>query len=203
MNEQTQSDYTDNNDYEIAVIGAGGIGSHLTSALVPALHRGGLLDSTGGITIRVYDSDTVTEENLAHQRFNHDDVGMHKVAAIERSMRPFTGARRQEPVPALKRGSSSSATTVATAALTASAPPASSSQPIPAAASTPSCSSAEWPAPPWTTMRMRGAGGGAICRHGSALSTAPFAAHERRRGRGAAGNSRADDAQGHPAPAPK
>ena len=92
MNEQTQNDYTDNNDYEIAVIGAGGIGSHLASALIPALHRGGLLDSTGGITIRVYDSDTVTDENLAHQRFNYQDVGMHKVAAIERSMRPFTGA---------------------------------------------------------------------------------------------------------------
>ena len=93
MNEQTQNDYTDNNDYEIAVIGAGGIGSHLTSALVPALHRGELLDSTRGINIRVYDSDTVTDENLAHQRFNYHDVGMHKVAAIERSMRPFTGTR--------------------------------------------------------------------------------------------------------------
>ena len=94
QNEQTQNDYTDNNDYEIAVIGAGGIGSHiLASALVPALHRGGLLDSIGRITIRVYDSDTVTEENLAHQRFDYHDVGMHKVAAIERSMRPFTGAR--------------------------------------------------------------------------------------------------------------
>ena len=53
------------NDYEIAIIGAGGIGSHLVSALVPALHRGGLLESTERITIRLYDSDKVSEENLA------------------------------------------------------------------------------------------------------------------------------------------
>ncbi len=81
------------NDYEITVIGAGGIGGHLLSVLVPALHRGELLESTQQITIRVYDSDRVSEENLAHQRFDYDDVGMHKVTAIERSLCQFTGDR--------------------------------------------------------------------------------------------------------------
>ena len=81
------------NDYEIAIIGAGGIGSHLVSALVPALHRGGLLESTERITIRLYDSDKVSEENLAHQRFMPDDVGKHKVTAIAESMAPFTSDR--------------------------------------------------------------------------------------------------------------
>ena len=90
----TQPTYTYKvNDYEIAVIGAGGIGSHLVSALVPALHRGDLLVSTERITIRMYDSDMVSEENLAHQRFTPDDVGKHKVTAIAESMAPFTSER--------------------------------------------------------------------------------------------------------------
>jgi len=84
---------TDTYDYEIAIIGAGGIGGHLCSVLVPALHRGELLESTKRITVRVYDSDEVTKGNLAHQRFNYNDVGMHKVTAIERSLCQFTGDR--------------------------------------------------------------------------------------------------------------
>ena len=82
-------------DYEIAVIGAGGIGSHLLSTIVPALHRGELLESTEVITIRIYDSDKVSEENLAHQRFMPEDVGKHKVTAIVESMAPFTSDRLQ------------------------------------------------------------------------------------------------------------
>ena len=82
-------------DYEIAVIGAGGIGSHTLSVLVPALHRGELLKSTEQITIRVYDSDKVSEENLAHQRFMPEDVGKHKVTAIVESLAPFTSDRLQ------------------------------------------------------------------------------------------------------------
>ena len=82
-------------DYEIAVIGAGGIGSHMLSTIVPALHRGELLESTEVITIRIYDSDKVSEENLAHQRFMPEDVGKHKVTAIVESMAPFTSDRLQ------------------------------------------------------------------------------------------------------------
>ena len=90
-----EKDHADHicNDYEIAVIGAGGIGSHLLSVLVPALHQGELLESTERISIRVYDSDRVAVENLAHQQFDYDDVGMHKVTAIERSLCQFTGDR--------------------------------------------------------------------------------------------------------------
>ena len=92
----TQPTYTYKvNDYEIAVIGAGGIGSHMLSAIVPALHRGELLESTEVITIRIYDSDKVSEENLAHQRFIPEDVGKHKVTAIVESMAPFTSDRLQ------------------------------------------------------------------------------------------------------------
>ena len=95
-NNTTQPTYTYKvNDFEIAIIGVGGIGSHLVSALVAALHRGEILESTEQITIRMYDSDVVSEENLAHQRFMLDDVGKHKVTAIAESMAPFTSERLQ------------------------------------------------------------------------------------------------------------
>ncbi len=93
-NNTTQPTYTYKvNDFEIAIIGAGGIGSHLVSALVPALHRGELIESTELITIRMYDSDEVSKENLAHQRFMPEDVGKHKVSAIAEDMTSFTGER--------------------------------------------------------------------------------------------------------------
>ena len=66
-------------DYEIAVIGAGGIGSNLLNALVPALHRGELLRNLRTVRIRVHDSDRVDESNLAHQKFNYDDIGSYMV----------------------------------------------------------------------------------------------------------------------------
>ena len=90
---QTNSNTDTLYDYEIGIIGCGGIGSHLVGLVVPALHRGGLLESTERITIRIYDSDVVSEENLAHQRFTPDDVGKHKVTAIVESMAPFTSER--------------------------------------------------------------------------------------------------------------
>jgi len=93
MQDNNYHNQSQDNDYEIAIIGAGGIGGHLLSVLVPALHRGELLESTKRISIRVYDSDEVTRENLAHQRFDYNDVGMHKVTAIERSLCQFTGDR--------------------------------------------------------------------------------------------------------------
>ena len=79
--------------FEIAIIGAGGIGSNLIANLVPALHRGGILDSTEGITIRVYDSDEVSESNLAHQRFSPNQVGMTKVEALRANILPFIGEK--------------------------------------------------------------------------------------------------------------
>ena len=79
--------------YEIAIIGAGGIGSNLIANLVPALHRGEMLDASDSITIRVYDSDEVSDSNLAHQRFSPNQVGMAKVEAIAANLLPFTGEK--------------------------------------------------------------------------------------------------------------
>ena len=84
-------EYTIANDYVISVIGAGGIGNNLLSVLVPAMHRGGLIESTDMVTINVYDSDLVSESNLAHQGFLPDHVGMPKVRACQMSLSPFLG----------------------------------------------------------------------------------------------------------------
>jgi len=77
------------NDYIISVIGCGGIGNNLLSGLIPALHRGALIESTARVTVFVYDSDIVGEENLAHQGFMPGDLGIPKVRACERRLRPF------------------------------------------------------------------------------------------------------------------
>jgi hypothetical protein len=84
-------EYKITNDYVISVIGAGGIGNNLLSALVPALHRGELLDSTDMVKICIYDSDKVSENNLAHQGFLPKQVGMPKVHACETALGPFLG----------------------------------------------------------------------------------------------------------------
>ena len=89
---QTNSN-TEEYDYIIAIIGVGGIGSAVVSELVRALHRGELLQSTKNITIWIYDSDRVSAENLAHQRFSASDVGEFKVDALARNLSEFTGPR--------------------------------------------------------------------------------------------------------------
>ena len=90
MKDKQPNNNTEQYDYEIAVIGAGGIGSNLLNALVPALHRGELLESLGRVRIRAYDSDRVDESNLAHQQFNYYDIGSYKVSAMELNLRQFT-----------------------------------------------------------------------------------------------------------------
>ena len=73
----------------IGIVGAGGIGSNLMWTLVTALHRGQLIESLDGIHICIYDSDIVSESNLAHQRFSRSDIGMKKVYAISDQMSEY------------------------------------------------------------------------------------------------------------------
>ena len=85
--------------YEITIIGAGGIGSHLIGNLIPALHRGSLW-ADKRISIRVHDSDTVSIENTAHQRFSDEHVGLHKVNAVSTSLSTYLGGNLSiEPCP--------------------------------------------------------------------------------------------------------
>ena len=84
----------------ITIIGAGGIGSNLLCTLVPAIHRGGLVEGLGEVVVRIHDSDRVSEDNLAHQRFLPSQVGRHKVEAVCAALTEFENDRlRIAPVP--------------------------------------------------------------------------------------------------------
>ena len=76
---------------EVALVGAGGIGSNLAWALVPAIHRGELLESIGPIRVRIFDSDDVSEANLAHQRFSRSDVGRPKAECVREALSEYEG----------------------------------------------------------------------------------------------------------------
>ena len=73
----------------VTIVGAGGIGSHLVGALVPAVHRGDLVERLGGIVLRIHDSDLVSEQNLAHQRFLPSEVGRYKATALRSALMEF------------------------------------------------------------------------------------------------------------------
>ena len=74
---------------EIALVGVGGIGSNLAWALVPAIHRGALVESIGPVRVRIFDSDVVSEANLSHQRFSWSDVGMPKVKCVRDALSDY------------------------------------------------------------------------------------------------------------------
>jgi len=75
-------------DFIVSIIGCGGIGSWLLHGLVRPLNRfaqaKGLI-----IEIRVYDSDRVDRDNLHHQCFKLENLGMHKVVAIFEELEQF------------------------------------------------------------------------------------------------------------------
>tara|TARA_B100001250_G_scaffold47277_1_gene37009 strand:+ start:1328 stop:1984 length:657 start_codon:yes stop_codon:yes gene_type:complete len=73
----------------VCIIGAGGIGSHLCRSLIPALSRGDLVRELGGVEVVVFDSDIVSDSNLAHQGFSPSSIGMAKVLALESSLSEF------------------------------------------------------------------------------------------------------------------
>lgn len=76
----------------ITLIGAGGIGSNLLGSITPAISSGPLVESLGGISLRVMDSDVVEARNLVMgQRFHHSDIGKKKVDAIRDSLEEFEG----------------------------------------------------------------------------------------------------------------
>ena len=64
-----------NTPQRVLLVGAGGIGSHLTDLLCRGLH-GLTLDLT------LMDGDVVEERNLAHQRFQPNDIGRAKADVL-------------------------------------------------------------------------------------------------------------------------
>ena len=65
----------DDVEYSVNIIGAGGIASWVLHGLVRPARR--FAQATGSrLTIRVYDSDQVDEDNVHHQNFRPSDVGL-------------------------------------------------------------------------------------------------------------------------------
>ncbi len=78
--------FTDNdliaptNPIEVNLIGAGGTGSKVLTALVEMNYS---LNELGhaGIAVRLWDDDIVTDANLGRQRFAECEVGLYKSVA--------------------------------------------------------------------------------------------------------------------------
>ena len=80
----------DNVEYDVNIIGAGGIASWVLHGLVRPARR--FAQATGSrLTIRVYDSDQVDEDNVHHQNFRPSDVGKSKVDALCGELAEFQG----------------------------------------------------------------------------------------------------------------
>jgi molybdopterin/thiamine biosynthesis adenylyltransferase len=67
--------------WNFEIFGIGSVGSHLTY----------LLSKTGFRNLRVYDLDTVDEENIGPQCFDFDHIGMNKVDAIADKVKKGAG----------------------------------------------------------------------------------------------------------------
>ena len=76
-------------EISIAIVGVGGIGSNLTSLIVPSLSQGNLSQRFTKININLYDSDKVEEANIFHQRFNHSNISETKVMATKKNLASF------------------------------------------------------------------------------------------------------------------
>ena len=64
------------------LIGAGGTGSHLFSALLALDHAVRALGHPGGLQVTVYDPDRVTAHNIGRQAFWPQDVGQNKAETL-------------------------------------------------------------------------------------------------------------------------
>lgn len=89
--------FTDNyllnptNPVTVNLIGAGGTGSQVLTALARMSHS---LIALGhpGFYVRLFDDDVVTEANLGRQIFAHSELGMHKSAALIARVNRFFGS---------------------------------------------------------------------------------------------------------------
>ena len=82
-------------EFNIAIVGVGGIGSNLVSLIVPSLSQGRLSQRYNMIKINLYDSDKVEKENIFHQRFNHSNIGETKVLATKKNLMSFESDKLQ------------------------------------------------------------------------------------------------------------
>lgn len=79
------------NPITVNLIGAGGTGSKILTALIEMNHS---LTALGhaGLTVRLWDDDFVTTANLGRQRFAPSEVGLYKSVALINRANRFTGS---------------------------------------------------------------------------------------------------------------
>ncbi|MBD0724807.1 hypothetical protein B6A10_06410 [Flavobacterium sp. L1I52] len=93
---KTKIHFTDNylisptNPIEINLIGAGGTGSKVLTALMEMSHS---LTELGhaGLQVRLWDDDSITEANLGRQRFAPSETGLYKSVALINRVNRFMG----------------------------------------------------------------------------------------------------------------
>ena len=72
---------TEKRAFSVNIVGAGGIASWVLHGLIRPARR--FAQVTGSsVTIRIYDSDSVDDDNVHHQNFRPSDVGKAKVDAL-------------------------------------------------------------------------------------------------------------------------
>lgn len=93
---KTKVHFTDNylisptNPIEVNLIGAGGTGSKVLTALMEMSHS---LTALGhaGLQVRLWDDDIITEANLGRQRFAPSETGLYKSVALINRANRFMG----------------------------------------------------------------------------------------------------------------
>ena len=94
--EKTKIHFTDNylinptNPITVNLIGAGGTGSKVLTALMEMNHS--LIElEHAGLQIRLWDDDIITEANLGRQRFSECETGLYKSVALINRANRFSG----------------------------------------------------------------------------------------------------------------
>jgi len=85
------------NPIEVNLIGAGGTGSKVLTALMEISHS---LNELGhaGLHVRLWDNDIITEANLGRQRFALSEIGLYKSVALINRINRFMGTNwKAEP----------------------------------------------------------------------------------------------------------
>lgn len=94
--EKTKIHFTDNyllnptNPITVNIIGAGGTGSKVLTALMEMNHS--LIElGHAGLSVRLWDDDIITNANLGRQRFAPSETGLHKSVALINRVNRFMG----------------------------------------------------------------------------------------------------------------
>jgi PRTRC genetic system ThiF family protein len=96
MNHLTAVHFTDSyllnptNPVTVALIGAGGTGSQMLTALA-RMNQAMLALDYPGLVVTVYDDDTVSPANLGRQLFAEAEIGLHKSVALVNRINRFFG----------------------------------------------------------------------------------------------------------------